>query len=429
MTRISWLHLSDMHISAASSFDQNIVHDAFIDDLERQLEKRDIQLQFVFFTGDVASSASLEDYQLAEVFFQKLCDRIKFDKRYLFIVPGNHDVNRYKVSKLLDDNRRDFCTREQIKEIVDNTPIFNIYLSRFDNYSRFISRLYGTEYHMDSTNYYFSEKRQIGGRKYGVIGLNSAWSSYGGRHDCNNIYFSDKQLSDAIEKVKDCSIKIVLLHHPLSWIYEEDRVDIESLLYRHCDIILHGHLHRPDFQVINSLRGQQIIIPAGAIYTGRRVSNSYNITSLDSVAGKFSIIPRRYYEGPRKFLNDIDKYSIGMDEWIHRFNSLHQTESNYPPYNVVKESNTATRVEIALAGFKKKEISVYTENNKLFVEGQKDSTEDGEYLHQGLAKRSFTRVWTISDDVEVTGVEFDDGLLVIKLTRIIPEHQKKKVWF
>ena len=130
-----------------------------------------------------------------------------------------------------------------------------------------------------------------------------------------------------------------------------------------------------------------------------------------------------------KFLNDIDKYSIGMDEWIHRFNSLHQTESNYPPYTVVKESNTATRVEIALAGFSKKEISVYTENNKLFVDGQKDSTEDGEYLHQGLAKRSFTRVWTISDDVEVTGVEFDDGLLVIKLTRIIPEHQKKKVWF
>ena len=76
-----------------------------------------------------------------------------------------------------------------------------------------------------------------------------------------------------------------------------------------------------------------------------------------------------------KFLNDIDKYSIGMDEWFHRFNSLHQTESNYPPYNVVKESNTATRVEIAIAGFSKKEISVYTENNKLFVEGQKEMLE------------------------------------------------------
>ncbi len=134
-------------------------------------------------------------------------------------------------------------------------------------------------------------------------------------------------------------------------------------------------------------------------------------------------------ENIEKFLNVMDKHSIGMDEWFHRFNSLHQTESNYPPYNVIKESNTATRVEIALAGFSKKEISVYTENNKLFVEGQKDSTEDNEYLHQGLAKRSFTRVWTISDDVEVTEVEFDDGLLVIKLTRIIPEHQKKKVWF
>lgn len=312
MTILSWLHLSDMHISARNSFDQNIIHDAFIDDLERQLEKKNIQPQFIFFTGDVAYTASAEDYELAEIFFEKLCERIDFDKRQLFIVPGNHDVNRYKVSKLLDDKRKDLCTREEIKKIIDDTSIFNNYLSRFDNYSNFISRLYGIKYHIDSTNYYSAETRQIEGLQYGVIGLNSAWSSYGGRHDCNNIYISEKQVSDAIEKVKSSSIKIVLLHHPLSWIYEEDRVDIENLLYQHCDIILHGHLHRPDFQVVNSLRGQQIVVPAGAIYTGRRVSHSYNITVLDSGAGKISIIPRRYYDGPRKFLNDIE--SLGTDE-------------------------------------------------------------------------------------------------------------------
>lgn len=130
-----------------------------------------------------------------------------------------------------------------------------------------------------------------------------------------------------------------------------------------------------------------------------------------------------------KFLNDVNRYSIGMDEWFHRFGSLHQTETNYPPYNVIKESNVEFRLEVALSGFKKKEITVYTENNKLFVEGIKETNNDKEYIHQGLAQRAFTRSWTISDDVEVTEVDFEDGLLNVKLIKIVPEHQKRKVWF
>jgi molecular chaperone IbpA len=86
-------------------------------------------------------------------------------------------------------------------------------------------------------------------------------------------------------------------------------------------------------------------------------------------------------------------------------------------------------LEVALAGFKKKELAVYTENNKLFIEGQRESNSDKQYVHQGLANRAFTRTWTISDDVEVKDVTFEDGLLTVKLCKIVPEHQKKKVWF
>jgi molecular chaperone IbpA len=130
-----------------------------------------------------------------------------------------------------------------------------------------------------------------------------------------------------------------------------------------------------------------------------------------------------------KFLNDIEKYSIGMDEWFNRFGALHQTEANYPPYNVIKESNTEFRLEVALAGFKKNQIAVYTENNKLFVEGTRDAENSKEYMHQGLAQRTFTRSWTISDDVEVKEVIFEDGLLSVRLSKIVPEHQKRKIWF
>jgi molecular chaperone IbpA len=84
-------------------------------------------------------------------------------------------------------------------------------------------------------------------------------------------------------------------------------------------------------------------------------------------------------------------------------------------------------LELALAGFKKKEVYVYTQDGKLFVEGQKEDKEtDSNYLHKGLAQRSFTRAWTLSDDTEVRSVDFEDGLLTITLGRIVPEHHKRK---
>lgn len=130
-----------------------------------------------------------------------------------------------------------------------------------------------------------------------------------------------------------------------------------------------------------------------------------------------------------KFLNDIEKYSIGMDEWFNRMGTAHETSTNYPPYNLIKESETEFRLEIALAGYKREDIEVFTEWNKLFVEAKKSEISDvGEYLHNGLAKRAFTRTWTLSDDVKVSDVKFEDGLLHVKLNRIIPEHQKRKVY-
>jgi molecular chaperone IbpA len=131
-----------------------------------------------------------------------------------------------------------------------------------------------------------------------------------------------------------------------------------------------------------------------------------------------------------KFLNDIEKYSIGMDEWFNRFDTVHESTTNYPPYNLIKESETEFRLELALAGYKKEDIRVSTEWNKLSIEAaKKEKTQDTvEYLHNGLAKRAFMRTWTLSDDVKVFDVKFEDGLLVIKLNRVIPDHQKRKVY-
>jgi len=122
----------------------------------------------------------------------------------------------------------------------------------------------------------------------------------------------------------------------------------------------------------------------------------------------------------------ISKNSIGMDDYLNRFFDL-ETTSNYPPYNLIQVNNVESKLEIALAGFKKDEVRVYTEFGKLYVEGKKEESKDvGEFVHKGLASRSFTRVWTITDDTEVRGVRFDDGLLVVELGKIVPDHHARK---
>ena len=162
-----------------------------------------------------------------------------------------------------------------------------------------------------------------------------------------------------------------------------------------------------------------MMLPSGTLFTYRRFrrsimfgTNTFTLTVPETA----------------KYLLDIQKNSIGMDEWFKRFDTAFETHTNYPPYNLIKETSVDFRLEIALAGYKKEDIEVTTEWNKLFVEAKKIDDSTDEYLHKGLAKRAFTRTWTLSDDVVVGDVSFENGLLTVKLNRVIPEHQKKKVY-
>ena len=124
-------------------------------------------------------------------------------------------------------------------------------------------------------------------------------------------------------------------------------------------------------------------------------------------------------------MDKISKNSIGMDDYLNSFFN-YETTPSYPPYNLIQLNNVESRLEIALAGFSKKEIKVYTEYGRLIVEGTKEDTKDAEYVHRGLAQRDFSRAWTLSEDTEVREVQFKDGLLTVKLGKIVPEHHARK---
>ena len=123
------------------------------------------------------------------------------------------------------------------------------------------------------------------------------------------------------------------------------------------------------------------------------------------------------------FDNVFDHFERMFDD--HNFNEM--VNINYPPYNIVKTGKNTYDIELALAGFNKKDIEINMEdgmlNIKSVVEATKDKDEDG-VIHKGIAKRYFSKSFTIADEVEVKGAELKDGLLKVSLERIVPEHKK-----
>ena len=143
--------------------------------------------------------------------------------------------------------------------------------------------------------------------------------------------------------------------------------------------------------------------------------------------------------GLRKFtakdLNAVvdatERYSVGLDDLMYRLHSYGMGSVNeaYPPYNLVKESEVKWRIEMALAGWDKDEFEVSTESNVLLVRSKSAKSKgEEEYMHREVATRTFARGFNLADDVEIEGVEFTNGMLIIKLQKIVPDHQKLKVY-
>ena len=134
--------------------------------------------------------------------------------------------------------------------------------------------------------------------------------------------------------------------------------------------------------------------------------------------------------------NQLRPVTVGFDPIFDRFESMfddnffaNQTHQNYPPYNIMKTGDYTYNIEIALAGFSKKDIDVRYEDGVITVKSIQEAKQDGDQsgvLHKGISKRMFTKSFSIADDVEVKGAELKDGLLTISLERIIPESKKPR---
>lgn len=128
--------------------------------------------------------------------------------------------------------------------------------------------------------------------------------------------------------------------------------------------------------------------------------------------------------------NDLRPFSVGFDSIFDHFdNHLEYTRSQnqtYPPYNINRIDELNYQIEIALAGFGKKDIDVQYADNQLTIKSVENDKEEKDTIHRGISKRQFTRKFTIADEIEVKGAKMEDGMLLIDLEKIVPEEKKPR---
>jgi len=125
----------------------------------------------------------------------------------------------------------------------------------------------------------------------------------------------------------------------------------------------------------------------------------------------------------------IHRFGIGFDSMLDELlRTTNQTQSNYPPHNVIKTGDETVLIEVAVSGFDEGEISITVENNTLLISGQQDKNDpvNYEYLHRGLSSRNFTQKYKLAEHVEVIDASIKNGVLSVLLERKVPEDKKPK---
>jgi|TARA_B110001469_G_scaffold101923_1_gene99817 molecular chaperone IbpA len=128
-------------------------------------------------------------------------------------------------------------------------------------------------------------------------------------------------------------------------------------------------------------------------------------------------------------------FSVGFDGLFNRLNTMDTAQSGYPPYNIRKINDLQYVVELALAGFSKSDIEVEVTEGTLTIRSTTakddgaDNDENNEinFVHRGIAKRTFSRAFQLSDDIIVKNADLQDGMLIVNLERVIPDEKKPRL--
>jgi predicted phosphodiesterase len=309
---VSWIHLSDFHFDVFEQYNRDIVINALLQDIEQQTRAQGLMLDFVVISGDVANHGWVEEYQLAGVFFDKLLSICQISKKQLFVIPGNHDVNRKDISVLASAAAQGMNSRDIINRILSHPADRTLLTARLKNYSDFYSSYFGRP---ESSNADLFQVHRVDTPSYtvAILALNSSWLC---ASDADQLHLAlgEWQVRSALNDANSADLIIAMLHHPLDWLMEFDKNDAQGLLQNKCHFILHGHLHQPGILLQTTPDSQAMMIAAGSCYSSRMYPNSYNLVRYDPQVNQGKIFVRRYSDNQGGFwTKNVETYRNVVD--------------------------------------------------------------------------------------------------------------------
>ncbi len=331
-TIFSWLHISDIHFGHGSTeyqWNQRFVIDSILRDI-RRLSDDIPKPEVILLTGDIAFSGGVKqnsEYEDAKNWLNSLATSVKLTPKDIFIVPGNHDVQRN-----VDENNRDvkrlINTLRSGTEIIDDALKNKLdrdkLIDRMKNYLQFAENFAPDCLKQKLVNdyrlYWFHRKSL---NEYDIninlIGLNTALLSNAEDNDKNHLYLGNEQIITSLLELNDDrnEISIVLSHHPFDWLHDGDKVS--NLIKNRCNIHLCGHTHEASSETTRCGTGKELIqIIAGAVHSDQHhiVGHSYSIGAIiydfkiNTI--QIRIWPRKWSEINQDFRLDSDRVIEGL---------------------------------------------------------------------------------------------------------------------
>ncbi len=291
----SWLHVSDFHFRGGDPYDRDVVLRALVQSV-RRFRERGRKVDLVFATGDVAHAGQEKEYAAATTFFDALIAAAGIDKRHLFVIPGNHDVDRDRADGLA----RTLTSREEsdryFRPGVAKLHLTHKLAAFADWHDRYFA---GIRSLPRASTCGPVEAVEIAGHKLGVLPINSALFCLDDA-DYGKLWVGRRCLDAAIEALAalGADITVALIHHPLDWLADSEAANIKAALASHVDVILRGHLHKNDVESVAGIAGESLYLAAGAAYQKRGWPNRALYASIDTA--RICISPIRYEDDPQE---------------------------------------------------------------------------------------------------------------------------------
>ena len=283
------LHISDIHIESGpdKKFDRSVVLDPLLKRVEEDY-KKGLQPELVAVTGDIAYKGIKEEYDLAAAFFTDLLDAVKLGGDKIFIVPGNHDVDRKKYRP------GDIPVYSTMKAL--NDELENYRQDLFKGMAEYLAFVKTTYPHLqtiadDDLIPFVTPFTTEAGKILGIVGLNSAWMCRRSP-DEKEVAIGEFQIKNAMEelaKLGNTDLNLYLIHHSINYLWPVDKDICRSYIDGDRSILLTGHLHEPAGWITNDLDGRLIQFQAGGAYLGSE--SDWPSRPMTRVSGNGMLIP------------------------------------------------------------------------------------------------------------------------------------------